>query len=81
MSLDTAYRPWVPELPPIHNLTAREVQVLQAAADGEKVIATARHLNMAPGTVKTHRSNIGRKLKVHTTAAAVATALRKGIIQ
>jgi two-component system response regulator DesR len=81
MSLDGDIRPWIRTLPATPPLTDRETEVLQAAARGLKVIATARSLGMAPGTVKTHRLNIGRKLKVHTTAAAVAMAMRKGIIQ
>ena len=75
-----AYRPWVPNLPVPSDLTPREREVLQAAARGLKVAATARYLELREGTVKTHRANICRKFQVHTTTAAVAYAMRKGLI-
>jgi DNA-binding CsgD family transcriptional regulator len=81
MSLDTAYRPWVPALPVPRDLTPRETDVLEAAARGLSSGATARFLGLREGTVRTHRRNIRRQFQVHTTAAAVATAMRKGLIQ
>ena len=62
-------------------LTARELEVLQLAADGLPGRAIAERLVVAPATVKTHFEHIYRKLGVSDRAAAVATALRQGLIE
>lgn len=61
-------------------LTPREIEVLQLAAAGLSARETAKRLTISPGTVKTHLQNIYPKLEVSDRGAAVATALRLGLI-
>jgi DNA-binding CsgD family transcriptional regulator len=62
------------------SLTAREVEVLALAAEGNSRSAIARTLHLRPSTVRTHLEHIYAKLGVHDRAAAVAQALRLGLI-
>jgi two-component system, NarL family, response regulator DesR len=62
-------------------LTPREVEVLQAAANGEGVNFAAWRLKISPGTVKVYRASICRKYGVHRITEAAAIALRAGVIQ
>ena len=62
-------------------LTARERQILQLAAHGLPRKAIAQHLTVSPLTVKSHFQNIYAKWNVSDRAAAVAKALREGLIQ
>jgi two-component system, NarL family, response regulator LiaR len=57
-------------------LTSREMQVLQAIADGATTSEIAQLLWITPLTVQTHVKNILSKLEVHSKAEAVALALR-----
>jgi PAS domain S-box-containing protein len=61
-------------------LSARELDVLKLAADGLTVNALAQQLVIEPSTVKTHLTHIYRKLGASDRAAAVAQALRQGLI-
>jgi DNA-binding NarL/FixJ family response regulator len=61
-------------------LTPREREVLQMAADGRNAPAIARELYVSPVTVNTHFANIYAKLGVNERAAAVARAMRLGLI-
>ncbi|MDP1846679.1 MAG: LuxR C-terminal-related transcriptional regulator [Solirubrobacteraceae bacterium] len=61
-------------------LTAREIEMLQLAAQGLSGRETAERLTISPATVKTHLENIYRKLGVSDKPSAVANALRLGII-
>jgi len=63
-----------------HGLTARELEILRHAADGKRGPDIARLLVISPSTVKTHFENIYEKLGVNDRAAAVAQALRVGLI-
>jgi DNA-binding CsgD family transcriptional regulator len=65
------------ELP---RLTERELEVLRLAATGIAGPEIARRLTISPTTVKSHFENIYDKLDVPDRAAAVATALRLGLI-
>lgn len=62
-------------------LTARELEVLRMAADGASVAETAQRLCLSANTVKTHLQHIYDKLEVSDRAAAVAQALRQGLLQ
>jgi PAS domain S-box-containing protein len=62
-------------------LTQRELEVLRLAAEGNNGPDIARHLFLSPATVKTHFENIYEKLGVCDRAAAVAYALRTGLIR
>ena len=59
-------------------LTPRELEVLQAAATGERNKEIALHLNISPRTVKAHLTSVYNKLGVDSRAAAVAIAAQKG---
>jgi PAS domain S-box-containing protein len=61
-------------------LTAREVQVLQLAAVGRTGPAIALELHVSPSTVKRHFEEIYMRLGVSDRAAAVAEAMRQGIV-
>ena len=62
-------------------LTARELEVLRLSACGLSARQTAERLVLSPATVRTHLENIYAKLEVSDKASAVATALRRGLIE
>jgi len=61
-------------------LSEREIEVLRLAAEGLSGPAIAERLVLSPATVKTHFEHIYVKLGVGDRAAAVAQALRTGLI-
>ena len=65
-----------PASPAVFELTAREREVLQAAADGATNREIAEQLWISPHTVRTHLQHIFEKLDVRTRTEA-ATLLRK----
>jgi DNA-binding CsgD family transcriptional regulator/PAS domain-containing protein len=62
-------------------LSARELEVLRLATEGNSGPDIASCLTITPATVKTHFENIYAKLGVRDRAAAVAVALRGGLIR
>ena len=62
-------------------LSEREHQVLAAFARGLSVPQTAAELFIAPSTVKTHTQRLYEKLGVSDRAAAVAEAMRRGLLE
>ncbi|TFG72471.1 MAG: response regulator transcription factor [Anaerolineales bacterium] len=71
-------QPARPQQPSILDLTDRELEVLQAAAKGERSKEIARRLGITERTVKAHLTNIYNKLGVDSRAAAVAVAAQRG---
>jgi DNA-binding CsgD family transcriptional regulator len=65
---------------PSARLTPREIEVLALAAKGLSGPALAEDLVVSPSTINTHFKNIHAKLQVRTRAAAVAKAMRLGMI-
>jgi two-component system nitrate/nitrite response regulator NarL len=61
-------------------LTMRELEILGLAAEGNSGPAIAAQLGISPTTVKTHFENAYEKLGVPDRAAAVAVAIRLGLI-
>ena len=61
-------------------LSEREIEVLRLAAEGLSGPGIAERLVLSPATVKTHFEHIYEKLGVGDRAAAVAQALRTGLI-
>jgi len=59
-------------------LTPRELEVLQAAATGERNKEIALRLGISSRTVKAHLTSVYNKLGVDSRAAAVAIAAQKG---
>jgi two-component system nitrate/nitrite response regulator NarL len=62
-------------------LTSRERDVLRLTAEGRSAPDVARELYVSPLTVKTHLRNLYEKLGVSERAAAVAEAMRRGLIE
>jgi two-component system NarL family response regulator len=62
-------------------LTRREIQVLQLAADGKGNKEIAVVLEISEGTVKTHVSSILAKLEAADRTQAVTIALKRGILR
>jgi DNA-binding CsgD family transcriptional regulator len=61
-------------------LTPREVQVLQLAARALSAAAIAAEMQVSPATVKRHFEDAYARLGVSDRAAAVAVAMRHGLI-
>jgi len=64
--------------PPI---SPREREILQLMADGLTAPQMGRHLHLSTGTVKTHMLHVYEKLEVSERAAAVAQAMRRGLLE
>jgi two-component system nitrate/nitrite response regulator NarL len=62
-------------------LTVREIEILRLIADGMSSPEIAKRLMLGVTTVKTHLHNIYAKLEVSDRAAAVAHAIRRGMLQ
>ncbi|MDI9884685.1 response regulator transcription factor [Streptomyces sp. HNM0645] len=62
-------------------LSEREQQVLRAFAEGKSVPQIAEELFLAPSTIKTHTQRLYEKLDVGDRAAAVAEAMRRGLLE
>ena len=62
-------------------LSPRELQVLQGFARGLSIPALAAELYLGPSTVKTHTQRLYEKLGVSDRAAAVAEAMRRGLLE
>lgn len=63
------------------SLSSREREVLRMIAAGQTVPAIAKELFLAPSTVKTHVQRLYEKLGVGDRAAAVAEAMRRGLLE
>ena len=59
-------------------LTPRELEVLRAAASGERNKEIALRLDISARTVKAHLTSVYNKLGVDSRAAAIAIAAQKG---
>lgn len=66
---------------PQPSLSGREVEILQLLAQGITNRAISDHLFISEATVKTHLVPIYEKLGVDNRAAALSTALERGIIR
>jgi len=62
-------------------LTAREAEVLRLLAEGRTAARIGAELHLSEATVKTHLHNLYDKLGVSDRAAAVATAMRWGLLE
>jgi two-component system, NarL family, nitrate/nitrite response regulator NarL len=63
------------------HLTPREHDVLGGLAAGKSAPAIAAELHVSPATVKTHLKTLYEKLGVSDRAAAVAEAMRRGLLE
>ena len=62
------------------SLTARELEVLRAVAEGTPTADVARSLGISPATVQAHLKNVMGKLQVHSKVEAVRVAWRQGLV-
>jgi two-component system nitrate/nitrite response regulator NarL len=62
-------------------LTSREREVLTLIASGNTVSGVAEALQISRATVKTHLQHLYDKLGVSSQAAAVAEAMRRGLME
>ncbi len=62
-------------------LTQREREVAQLLAEGKKTKEVAMSLHLSVKTAETHRTNIMRKLNLHSIADLTLYAVRNGIIR
>jgi len=69
------------EPPNLPILTAREREVTQLLAEGKSSKEVASLLSLSTKTVETHRSNIMRKLDLHSIRDLVVYAIKNNIIQ
>ena len=61
-------------------LTAREREILQLLAEGKSTKEVAAVLGLSTKTAETHRSNIMRKLGIHSVSGLVRYAVKNHII-
>jgi DNA-binding NarL/FixJ family response regulator len=65
----------------VEKLTAREVEVLQALAEGFGNEQIAQRLHISLRTERNHMANILSKLGVHSQLQALVFALRHGVVE
>lgn len=65
---------------PYETLTTREREVLQLAAEGFTNAEIAAKLSISPRTAETHRTNLMRKLGLHSQSDLIRFAIRRGIL-
>ena len=64
-----------------HNLSPREMEVLQLLADGHSYKTAAGTLDLSLDTLRFHIRNIYEKLHVHSKSEAVLKAFRTGLVR
>jgi two-component system, NarL family, nitrate/nitrite response regulator NarL len=69
---------WRPDAP---SLSDRERQVLEMIAEGMSAPEIGRRLYLSTATVKSHLQSLYEKLGVSDRAAAVAAAMRRGLLE
>lgn len=62
------------------HLSHREREVLKLVAEGERNRDIAEYLSLSEKTVEKHRSNLMKKLGLHSAAQITAYAIRNGLI-
>jgi len=82
MMLDGYLRPQGESQTPNHCiLTPREREVIQLVAEGKTTKEIATVLSLSVKTAETHRTNLMRKLDLHSVADLTLHAVRNGIVQ
>jgi two-component system nitrate/nitrite response regulator NarL len=62
-------------------LTSREHEILRCIAEGKTAPAIGAELYLSTATIKTHLAHLYEKLGVSDRAAAVAEAMRRGLLE
>jgi DNA-binding CsgD family transcriptional regulator len=70
-----------PGTQPSPELTPREREIVQLIAEGKATKEVADALGISVKTADTHRSNLMRKLDLHSAADVVRYAIRNQIVQ
>ena len=70
-----------PDVPGAAELTRREIQVLDAVADGLSTVEVAAVLHISVNTARNHVQRILAKLGVHSRLQAVNIAARHGLLE
>jgi DNA-binding NarL/FixJ family response regulator len=65
---------------PVSRLTSREQEVIALVARGYRTREMAKLLSLSAKTVEKHRTNLMRKLGLHSAAAVAAYAIRHGLV-
>lgn len=65
----------------VPRLTSREREIVQLLAEGKSTKEVAAILDLSVKTAETHRSNVMRKLDIHSVSELVIYAIRNNIIQ
>lgn len=81
MMLDGYLRPQESEGSEKCVLTPREREVIQLVAEGKTTKEVATALSLSVKTAETHRTNLMRKLNLHSIADLTLYAVRNGIVQ
>ena len=68
------------ESPSWEVLTRREREVIKLIAEGMKTKEIAAYLSLSPKTVEKHRTNLMRKLDLHSVSAVTVYAIQNGFI-
>jgi len=68
------------ETPSWEILTRREREVIKLIAEGNKTKEIAVYLSLSPKTVEKHRTNLMRKLDLHSVSAVTVYAIQNGFI-
>jgi DNA-binding NarL/FixJ family response regulator len=63
------------------HLTPREREVVQLLSNGKTAKEVAMSLGLSVKTVESHRSNVMRKLQIHSVSELVLYAVRNNIIR
>lgn len=62
-------------------LTPREREIVQLVAEGRSTKEVADKLGISPKTAETHRTNIMRKLNIHSVSDLVRYAIRNKLVE
>src|SRR5262249_43968069 len=62
-------------------LTTREREVVELLAEGKSTREVADRLNLSVKTAETHRSNVMRKLDLHSVSELVLYAVRNNLVK
>lgn len=61
-------------------LTNREREIIKLIAEGKRTRDIAEYLSLSPKTVEKHRTNLMKKLDLHSVSAVTAYAIQNGFL-
>lgn len=64
----------------VTNLTSRERQILKMIVSGNTTTEIGKLLSVSPKTIENHRTNLMKKLDVHSISELMALAYREGLV-